>query len=158
MGVFFSASLLTILAIVLNFDLAKDAGLIALDKSFVLIVRVLMVIWLIVAFCVGYFFVLHGIRIVFFQQTPPRLLMRLWAALTIAQLIICLVCFFIAFVTVDVYPLKVLFTSAFAFTIAASLLTLAPLIYMKHLFFFRISRFGCFCFFALISGIYTFNK
>ena len=61
-GVLLSNAILSVLSIVLNFDLLRINGDINfLDSDFVLIVRTLQILWLFIAFFIGYFFVTYSI-------------------------------------------------------------------------------------------------
>mmetsp|Transcript_28751 Transcript_28751/g.45489 ORF Transcript_28751/g.45489 Transcript_28751/m.45489 type:complete len:462 (-) Transcript_28751:1692-3077(-) len=147
-GVLISNAILSVLSIVLNLDLLRTGGHISfLDAHFVLIVRTLQIIWLSLAFFIGYFFVIYSISSAYRSSTLlysanqagsesppndhsrkiPNWMIRFWLVCTILVEIVIFLCFIIAFSTSDIFYIHICWICSFLFTIIGALLVLSAL-------------------------------
>ena len=155
-GVLLSNAILCILSIVLNFDLLRTSNHITfLDTNFVLIVRTLQVIWLFVAYFIGYYFVVYSINSAykassFISETSsastsssssigssspniiklraPDWMSRFWFILTVFQEISLFLCYIIALATSDITYIHFVWITAFGFCVVGALLVLFAMV------------------------------
>ncbi len=135
LGVLLSNAILCALSIVLNVELMD-----VVDDNFVLIVRTLQILWLFVAFFIGYFFVTNSIKSAYSSSIynenshkkvdidAPKWINKFWFLCTIFMEMALFLCCIIAFSTRDILYINVLWTITFLMAVIGAILVLFSLI------------------------------